>query len=144
MMGLGDTGFEYLKLRFYFEILTSLDYFTGKSEAADDIDKSMIQDTLIVVGKANRKPESGTNAEADRAKSGSLADKREEKAKRKEEEEKGMINKLIDQNRNVEGGEEKERELTMMKFLMQNEKRIVSKNSILQVPGKSFVKIYAL
>jgi hypothetical protein len=31
----------------------------------------------------------------------------------------------------------------MMEFLIKNEKRIVSKNSILQVPNKSFAKIYA-
>lgn len=121
-----------------------IDYFSAKIDTVDDIDKTLIPETLITVGKSNRLPEASNKAEVDRVKATGAAEKREEKAKRKEEEEKGMIKKLIDQNR-VEGGDEtKERELKVMEYLLKNEKKIVSKNSILQAPGKSFAKIYSL
>lgn len=112
-----------------------IDYFKGDIDTVDDIDKTLIQDTLITKGKSNRIQEKGGKNDKDFPLS--IADKRESKATRKQEEEKGT-------GKQTEKGDEvKTREVRLIDYIMKHEKKIVSKNSILQCPGKSFAKIYS-
>lgn len=94
-----------------------IEYFTGATDTCDSIDKTLVQSTLITLNKANKLDEIQYK-------------KRDEKRVEKAEEQK------------VEG--EGSREVKLMEFLLKNEKKIVSKNSILQCQGKSFAKIYQL
>lgn len=71
---------------FYLDInLVTIDFFTGKIDTWDRIDKSLIQNTLVTVGKSKTQDQMRMS-ESDIPKG--IAEKREEKAKRKEEEEK--------------------------------------------------------
>ena len=119
-----------------------LEYFTGGASTVEEIDQTLINSTLIALGRTNRKAESSSSDLNQRDISKSIAEKREEKAKRKDEEEK----KSFKENRlkSAHLSEEKKKELKIMEYLIKNEKRIVSKNSVLQCPGKSFAKIYSL
>ena len=104
-----------------------IDYFTGKSDVVEDIDKTLIQETMIQVGKSKRQSENTIKGESDHSRPIGLAEKRDDKAKRKDEEEKSGIHKSVDQTRMDIVDSNKEREIKMMEFLMQNEKKIVSK-----------------
>lgn len=136
-----------------------IDYFSGKVDTVDDIDKTLIPETLISVGKSKHKPESISKVDADRTKSAEMSDKKLDESS-KYADSKGIdqadlktsekkrdqkeLNKLMEQTRKEDIDNTKDRELKMMDYLTKNEKKIVSKNSILQVPGKSFASIYSL
>lgn len=176
-----------------------LDYFTGKVATVDDIDKTVIPQTVVLPGKikdvygdsknldqsrserftdktltSNSMPELA-NSSTDKSKGPS--DKREDKAKQKAEDEKADYS-------THKGISAADKSLRVMEYVLQNEKKInnsyyemfghgivasnaksdsqgnpmdpllrpkfqftpkiMSKNGLLQAPGKSFAKIYAL
>ena len=117
------------------------DYYEGKIETVPEIDQTLISETLVKFGKVNQAQEieyQGEDRPAD-----SIGSKREFKALSKKEEEKRMMRETKESNAEREKKKEQE-ELKVMDYLIKNEKKIVSKNSILQAPGKSFAQIYAL
>lgn len=166
MMQADQEGFEKVHLLDKNKIV---DYFQGKIEAVDDINKTLIPDTLVMPGRLKE-----VTSQSDISKGAS--GRRDDKAKQKAEDEKGDSSGVIQKS-----GSSQDRSLDVMKFILKNESKImkshkqnydsssgqkstlahdplemlakpqfqvdpkiISKNGILQAPGKSFAKIYSL
>ncbi|CAI2370729.1 unnamed protein product [Moneuplotes crassus] len=130
-------GFERISLLDKKKII---DYFSGELDDVDAIDKTLIKDTLVKIGQSNQSVEG--RSEADISKGSTIANKRQMKAAGKHEEEKIMAGDS--HRKEAQKIEDKKREMKVIDFLTKNEKRVISKNSILKCPGVSFAKIYQL